>query len=1036
VFEYLIARKRLGVSLLFLAFMVFSIIAWTKIPVEVMPRESENPFLYLDVKASHDSKVEEIEVALAIPVEGAIRTVGNIKNVDTTVKGNGASFFISFQKSTDMDMAVFLVTEALEELADSGILEMKKVSVSRFNPTDKAVITLAITPPAGMKNAAEVLGKKLKSAITTVPGVARAELEGVEPIQVEFDLAVSTLNEHRVGDLGPALAKTTQRQNMGAVSALNPRQRHSLRSTLVIDDLWDVAKRVVKKGTSLTLEQIAPISINNRFEEVISHRNGRKALRAHIYKSPDANIFDLKDKLAQRLDRLADIIPELKGVEVVWLMDRSAELDRALTDVFESLYMAMFITFLVVYTFIRRIWPTLLISLVIPVTMIFVIALLEIKGTSLNMVTLSGLILSIGLIVDNAIVVVERIQQNQRRMSLVAAAVQAARDVAVPLLMSTMTTIIIFLPAAFVESEDTFTMLLKSFQFPIVAGLLVSWLVALIAIPVLASSAVGKKTETGSDIDTDENLTPGVILKFFQGVIRYRGRIAFLLLLGIFFVWQGVADIEETDIEDPIDPWVELSVTFEDSVDRGKRRNLFMDLEKFFLAKKSQLPYRFVMSSFDPKSRWGSFLFYPPKEYASDAGLAELKAKIKAVTITAPSWPGMQVGDSSYSYKSGPRKMKKTFRFEGPIMSTLETQLSQLRASIDEIPGVLQVQSESDVKGKKSLLFLPSKEAMRTWSLEAKDISKGILGTMRSYSIDGLYHKGNQVETKVKINPEGGSWTQQHFENLRIASSKDKFVPLSQLGKLKPHSQLKSARRKASMVGQRIVVEFDPEASSFERRSAILKTREIVASFPFKSGYGIKTDDYLKRVAEMKAQSLFVLFLSVFLIYLLLAGLFESIILPLGILFTVPFAVLFGMAGLWLLNFKLDPMARLGLIILVGIVVNNAIILIDVILKLRSQGYPRIDAVALGCSRRFRAVMMTTATTVCGLLPVAIGGAKVMGIPYATLGIVIISGLSLSTVITLVLLPIVYLVLDGLENFVRKEAVGIMQRTGIKTLTS
>jgi HAE1 family hydrophobic/amphiphilic exporter-1 len=195
------------------------------------------------------------------------------------------------------------------------------------------------------------------------------------------------------------------------------------------------------------------------------------------------------------------------------------------------------------------------------------------------------------------------------------------------------------------------------------------------------------------------------------------------------------------------------------------------------------------------------------------------------------------------------------------------------------------------------------------------------------------------------------------------------------------------------------------------------KAQALAQDFRFPPGYGPKKDEANARILEMQKNMIFMITLASLLIYLVLGASFNSLLLPLAVLVTIPGAILSGIFGLWLLSLDLDVMARLSLVILVGIGVNNAIILIDVIQELRLQGFSKCDAVVHGCARRFQAVLMTTAIQVLGVLPVALGNSKIMGIPYASLGITIISGMLLSTVMTLALLPWLYDRLSALEDW-------------------
>ena len=1017
MFDLLIGRKRLAVCLLFLCTLVFSVICWSKIPLEVMPKGNEDPFLYLEVRAKTSAEVSETELSLAIPVEGAIRTVGNVKGVEATVQSGGVSFFVIFEPHTNMDVVVFYLNEALQELEDVGILDMRNVNISRFNPSATPVFSLTLEPPLNQSDIQTLVSKTLKSALMTVPGVAKVDIKGIFPKEVEYTLRSSQVSEYGLSgsELGGALNVNSERMSLGSVTRGSLGEKTGLRGTLIVENLDEVHGKVIKPGTSLTLGQVSRMKKIDKSQETISHREGRQVVSVDIYKSPDANVFELKEHLEDRLTSLDDVSLDLQHIKLEYLMDKSELLGHALSNVSESLYMAMIITFIVVLTFLRKVYPTVLISLVIPVTMVMVIALLQVNGASLNIVTLSGLILSIGLIVDNAIVVVERIQANREGLPRIQAAVKSAKEMAIPLLMSTLTTVVIFLPAAFIEATDTFTSLLKTFQFPIVAGLLVSYGVALIVIPVLGSMGRGPEVPRPpiTQRKSDKNVMPGSV-RFFKMVMKHRTVVLCLMLGFIYWSYDTTRGIAEVDIDDPEQPLHEFSIEFESSMAEFEKRGYFRKFEKKLLAAKDELGFDFAVSTLYPDADFGNFALYIQGQEDLSGKLKQLKSSIKKFLSNVETVPGVMVGEREYHF-SGGRNPRKIYRFEGPYTGRLYHQLTLLKEELSLIPGVAKVLTEKEFRGRRTLLFIPHPVAFQTYGLELRSLSRQIQSLMQTYGVSGLKDRGERVETNIKILPASGGWDLDAFNAIKISTGKGRFVEISKLGELKEVQNFGTVTRQKNQARQRLQVLFSARGNDFQK--AKLEVEGVIHEYPFDDGYGMQQDDLFAILMEMEAQTNFVVLLSLFLIFLLLSSLFESIVLPFAILFTVPCAIIFGILGLQLWGLPLDPMARLGLIILVGIVVNNAIILIDVILKLRGGGRPKYEAIALGCSQRLKAVFMTTATTVCGLLPVALGGAKIMGIPYASLGVVIISGLTLSTLITLILLPIVYLGLDGLQSY-------------------
>ncbi len=1028
--ESLIRKKTLSLSLGFVVLLVISAVCWLKIPVEVMPKEATEPFLYINVKALSQGPAEEIELALTLPVEGAMRTVSNVQSMKTRTNGRGCSVSLNFRPKTDMQLAYFSVQEALQELDGKGILKMKGVKIMRFNPEAEALMKLTASIPIDIEDPNQLINVKLKSILESTPGVAKIEIQGIEATEFQFNISTEKVFEHGLTpeDLSKSLNFQNSMETLGNVPAFSSDRLTSVRSTLTTKDMNKVKGKSLKGGTNLTLDKVAEEKQVDKTTENISRKDGDQTIFIEIFQTPTVSLFDFAKTISDKIDNLWKFDPQFKKIKFVYVINKAQSLKKSMQDVFGSLYMAIGITFIVVFIFLRKIGATLIISFVIPVSVLFVVALIYMKGGSLNLISLSGLILSIGLIVDNAIVVVEKIMQfREKGLSRMDAASVGATDVAIPLLLSTLTTVIIFLPAAFIESGDTFTNMLKAFQVPVISALISSYVIALFFVPVAA--LIGKKETNTVDInkvdleEEDIEVSP-LVIKFYHFIIKNKVLISSIILIGMYSLFQAVSSIEEVDIESPRDPYNSFNLTFNKEIPEEQRKRIVDDLEVNVLGKKKNLGYRFALTEYMAKDTSGRITLYPFPSDNIDSALDKLKKKMNDFVKELKLIPGFKIstGYEDTDSSGGPKKM--TIRLQGAKTLKLKSIESELVEEMKKVKGVIRINSEAQERGSLSFKFIPKMSSINQYGLTLKKISSQISSLMSSYSIEGLAVDGKKVQTKVKLNPGGSDWTKEAMNKVRISVGESNFVPLGDLGHFEETRQVRSISRKKGLSFLKFYVYFNGTLSSKDYRKAKRKVREIFSQYKFPKGYGKKKQDSFAKVEEMKKKGQFVIYMSIFLIYLIMASLFESPLLPFAILFTVPLAIIFGISGLHFLKFDLDPMARLGLIILIGIVVNNAIILIDVILKLRARGKRRDDAIALGCAQRLKAVFMTTATTVFGLMPVAVGQSKIMGIPYSTLGICIISGMTFSTLITLVLLPLVYILFDSME-FKIKDTLGL-----------
>ncbi|MDA8793123.1 efflux RND transporter permease subunit [Bacteriovoracaceae bacterium] len=1018
ILNYLIAKKTFTLSLTFVLVLLVSILTYIKIPLEIMPKESAPPFLYLTVKSTNNLDPVKQEFFLTMPIESALRTLPNILELNAKTKKNGSNFSITFRPKTNIELSFIQLQEILQELDSKGVLQYKNTSISKFNPESEPIMRISVSGLSNIPKGEMQLIKEIKPRLEALQGITKVELSGLNKVTYEFNINTDEINQHGLNpnSISKSLNFENKRASLGALPMVSERIMTGIKGRVVTEDFSKIGSSVIKSGTSVTVEKIAKVKKVENKDKFINHKNGSTAIFMELYNSEDANLFEVKKKVDEFFDNLKNENSDLSKLNFQYIVNKSQDLQNAIDGVFESLYTAILITFFVVFLFLRKIKVTLVICMVIPVTILITIGILFTRGESLNILSLSGLILSIGLIVDNAIVVTERILQLKVYKKGKDAAVTGAKDVAVALFMSTMTTVIIFLPAAFIDSGDSFTDMLKSFQAPVIAALGSSYLVALLFVPL--GTLLVKNHRPKDENDNTDKFRP-----LFRWIYNRKKIITVSLLFILYWIGGTIADIEQTDIDLPRDPFVSLNITFSPETGLDFRKSEFLKLEKHFLSKKKELGFKFLVTSYSTGFTSGNAVFYPKDQKKSDDEIEKLKSKIMNSVDGYKFPPGVYIRSGYGGVGTGQVRTKKQLKIAGAKSSVIEKTLLSLKDELEGLDGVDEVKTTRELKGRRNFLFIPTPEVLNQYSLSLSKLSKIIRSRSHQVSIKGLKLNGEDVGAKINLG-NNKSLNPKDFMNMKIKTAEGRFVSLNELGEMRESFILSSINRRKGLAEGRLSVFFKEGLGRDQLNQSMKLSQYVIDDFDLPKGYGKPIDDMAERVRKMKLKGNFVILLSIFLIYLLIASLFESFFVPFAILFTVPLALIFGVAGLFFLEMPLDPMARLGLIILIGIVVNNAIILIDVITKLKREGYKRKEAIILGCSSRFKTVVMTAVTTILGIAPVAFGNAKIMGIPYSSLGVCIISGMLFSTIITLVLLPVIYEIFDNAENKI-KEVLGL-----------
>jgi HAE1 family hydrophobic/amphiphilic exporter-1 len=1010
-------KRYFSLTILAALLMAASFFSWMKIPLEVTPSDQVPSFLYLRAGTVDEQGPVQTEAVATTLVEGAVRVVPGLKSYSSRTSARSVSVSLQLRPGTQLDLASLQLQEALQPLVDAKILDPKQITISRLNPDSVPVVRLGITDRLGIIDLPSLVQKELRPRIEAIPQVSRADVIGSEPEILTLDIPLGGVLGRGVEPekLIPQLRTVQERASVGRLPVAEGERTTGVRSLLEVGDLETLRAQRIAGATGNRSTRIADLGEMRPLQQVDLATNrvqGREAVFMEIFLRERADPFALEREL-QRVAAEVSALPAARdGVRIDWVMNRVDDLEAALDDVQSSLLQSVLITFGVILVFLRDWRRTSLISATIPLTLLLTIGVLQLAGYTLNIMTLSGLILGIGMVVDNVILVVDRTVEIRREGAPLSRAISQSVAQSMPaLIMATLTNAIIFLPVVFSTSDDGFVTLLKAFQAPILATLLASLVLTAFVLPVLVRAfpdSLSAAEKTAGDL--------GPTRSFFSRIYSARDWMAMLCLLGALYLGERVGSIPQTDLEPPADPWVQLNQRFFDELPESERRPSFEKLEKGLLEARERIGYRALASSYSPGASTASFQLFPVRAKDPDAEMRRLEGALRAFmnsrrTVVGPE-PGVKFG---IAYDGGlydsALEPRRSLEFQGPRTSVLDAHLAEMIRQISGIDGVARVLDEDAAYGQKELLFVPNETLLARLGLSPGELATKLRSAMHEGMVGPLRWNGHEVGIRIRIMPgggEGAAWDRERVLSIPIQARSGERIGLRALGSLVEQSRRSGIARDRGTSRSRIAIEFIEPLASNRSVAAWAKIRRIASSHEFPPGYGQKPQASTENVEAMQRNMIFMILLSSVLIYLVLGASFESFILPLVVLATIPLAVLSGIFGLWALGRELDVMARLSLVILVGIGVNNAIILVDLIQELRRDGFSIRDAIIEGCSRRLQAVLMTTSIQVVGVLPVAFGNSKLMGIPYSSLGISIISGMLLSTLMTLAVLPLLY----------------------------
>lgn len=999
-------RRRVAISMLAVTLVLFGLIALKDLSVNLLPDLS---YPTLTVRTEYRGAApEEIETLLTRPVEEAVGVVKNVLSVKSVSRAGQSDVILEFAWGTNMDRAGLDVREKLEILQLP--LEASRPLLLRFNPATDPImrfgLTSTVSDEASLKALRRFAEEEIKKLLEPVEGVAAVKISGglEDEIQVEIDQRKMAQLNLSLEELSSRLA--AENVNVSAGRLEEGTQRYLVRTINQFATVEEFGDLILKPGTTrpIYLRDIAQVRAGFSEREAIIRMNGQEAVEVAIYKEGDANTVNVAKGIKTRVKELSEELPNDMAIETV--DDQSIFIDRAIGEVIKAALLGGLLAVLVIFVFLRNFWFTLTIALSIPVSIIATFFLMGQAGISLNIMSLGGIALATGLLVDNAIVVLENISRHRASgEGLVGAAIKGASEVGGAVIAATLTTIAVFLPLAFVEGIAG--QLFRDQALTVTFALAISLGVAMTLIPMMASvrgqqsvgatgisKRVGLWFATVYDTLLDHALTHRFLTLFVATVMLFLS-VLLLQRTGTELVPQLEQGRFNVTLEAA--PGTPLEET--DRIEGELQRMAAADPAVNYVYGVAGSGNRIDANPTESGENIARMLVVMKPE----AGMDDQKRVIGKLRTRVGDIAGLDANFSSPELLS----------FDKPLEIEIQGyDLDSLRLASDEVLRRLRTSKtfadvESSVeRGHPEIQIYFDQERAAALGLTVKQLSDQVVGKIRGRVATRFSWRDRKVDVLVRVS-EGERQSIAAVRQLIINPESEFPVPLSSVAEIRVAEGPAEIRRG----DQERLALIQANLAQGDLGSAILEVESLLEGM--KLPYGLTM--FIKGQSEEMDASfkslLFALGLAVILVYLVMASQFESLLHPFVILFSIPLAAVGVALALWVTDTRLSVIVFIGLIMLAGIVVNNAIVLLDLINQLRERGMERIAAIKEGAKLRLRPIMMTTLTTVLGLLPMALGigqGAE-MRTPMA---ITVIGGLLTSTLLTLLVVPVMYSLLD------------------------
>lgn len=1017
-------KRPVTITMIILVVVLIGAISLTELPLDLFP-EIEIP-VGIVMTTYSGTGPQEMENLITKQIEGAISTVGNIDTV-SSISSEGSSIVIAqFNFDVDMDMAALEMREKVDMIKGYLPEDADTPMVMKIDPNSMPIIQIALSTEgelAGLQNLAE---DTFSQRLERIDGVASVDIYGGYSKEIEI-----AVNQNELANYGLSSTQLSQllgasNMNLPGGSVKKGSQELSVRVTGEFQNIDEIKNMPVplSSGDVIRLADIAEINLVNKEISSISRTNGKNSITMSLQKQSGKNTVQVAESINKEIEKLQRDYPNVK-IDIV--MDTSEFIVQSINTVAQNAIMGSLLAVFILYIFLKNVRTTLIIGIAIPISLVTSFILLYFNGITLNMMTLGGLALAVGMLVDNAIVVLENIFRfNTEGYSREESAIQGSSEVGMAITASTLTTIAVFVPIMFVEG--IVGTIFRDFALTVTLSLGASLLVSLTLVPMLSSKILkvtelekGKKRRLEklyNMFDGVYNRVEGLYKKLLVKSLKRR-KLTLLMAFVIFIVSilsltvVGMEFLPATD-EGMIN--VNISLPLGSKIDKADQvtrlvEERLLTIGELDIISSSIGGGNIMMGGSSGGSNSSlSLLLVPLAERSRST--AEVAEEIRTLVKDIPG-AEISVSESSTTAMMGSGN-PISISIKGAELNVLEDISNDIKTIVESVDGTREV-STSTSDSIPELQVLVKKDIAATYGLTAAQIASSVRSNAAGSIVTRLKDGGEEIDVVMR---SSGDITENisSFEHMEISTPMGTNIPLSQIADVTIERGPTSITRD----NQERVVTVSSQIIGRDLNSIVTDVEAQLQQYDMPEGYAYNIGGENEEMIDAFQQLGLALVLALVLIYMVMAAQFESLIYPFIIMFTIPLAFSGGALGLFFTGRALGVTALIGVIILSGIVVNNGIVLVDYINVLRKQGMDRYDAITAAGPIRLRPILMTTLTTILGLIPITLGigeGAELM----APMGSVVIGGLTLSTVLTLVIVPVIYTFLDDLSNSVKSK---------------
>jgi HAE1 family hydrophobic/amphiphilic exporter-1 len=1015
------------------AVLVVGYIAKQSIPVELMPAGFTPPFLGVWTPYPN-ANPKEVEQLIARPMEEVVRTIKGVETVQTNSQTNGCWTFLSFNQDTDMDLAYSQLQDRIDRVKPDLPDDVERLYIRKWSDDDDPIMWIAIIPDIKLEDPYYFTENLLKKPLERIDGVANVEIWGADEKSIQIFIKQDVVKAFKLNLY--EIVQTLRSDNF-AVSSGNIKdggQKIYVRSVGKFRNLEQI-KNIPIHGSNIRLKDVADVVYDVPERTWVQRIDGKSAIQIGIFKESMANTVELCEAVEEKFTTELMKDPRLANFKVDILFNQGTFIKESTDNLQSAAIWGGIFAFFVLYFFLRRLRMTIMLNLSIPLSLVVSLTVMYFMGWTLNLITMMGLMISVGMVVDNSIVVLENIY---RRRSMgddnLHAAANGTSEVALAIIMATFTTIVVFLPLILMSGDAGFKFYMFRIGMPVIIALLASLIVAMVFIPLAATRIVSKRKVEEPKIISSINSKYG---KFLGWTLKHRLE-TFIVLIFLMFSQNFIQVASTDDMDGNINDF-RLFLELPDNYTLNDAERVVLMIEDTIRTKADRYGLKTIDSRFRHNMARLNVFLHPEASLAwydvlinsaaeligvADTTLMSREQALEDVKKRIPELPGVTLRTTWR--RSGDDDASVSISLYGDDTEKLTELSKEVERRLNSIPEILSVEADTE-EGEDEIQLVIKREEVQKYGINPRTISGTIMYALRGIQLPKYQTDDREINMLIQLQKEDRE-TLQQLKNITFFSSNGREVPLESVASIFVQKGMGRIHRENGKTY--LAVKANTTAADIGKIHQ--KIDIAMAGFEMPYGYSWTKGDRFARMQESDDSQFFAIILSIVFVLLLMGILFESFVLPWSVIISVPFSFIGAKWMLYLTDTPMDLMSRIGYIILIGIVVNNAIVLIDLVNRLRVEGFSRMDALLSAGKQRFRPIMMTAFTTIGGLIPMALGNTKMIGISYKPLGITIIGGMIFSTMVSLVAVPWAYMLFDDLRNYFKRVLGGILLKKEAK----